>query len=132
MTLLSRLKYEELKYNSTLGKFQKGDKFGSLSDFKNDPKLFVSTLDKLKNKKQEDNNTRNYVWGKVLKNRRLKKSDYEGLSSSEIIVAEATLLSIAILTSSLLLDRKRPILKSFTYLWGLSPPQNTALEISRL
>ena len=86
-------KDEELRYNSTLGKFQKGDKFGSLSDFKNDPKLFEPILDNLQKpnkykKFAEDNSTRNYVWGKVLKNRRLKKSDYEGLSSSDIIVAE--------------------------------------------
>ena len=81
-------KDEELRYNSTLGKFQKGDKVGSLSDFKNDPKLFESIPDKLKNKKQDDIDTRNYVWGKVKKNRRLKRPDYDGFSSSDIIVAE--------------------------------------------
>ena len=86
-------KDEELRYNSTLGKFQKGDKFGSLSDFKNDPKLFEPILDNLKKpnkykKFAEENNIRNHVWNKVLKNRQQKKRDYEGLSGSDIVVAE--------------------------------------------
>ena len=86
-------KDEELKYNSTLGTFQKGDKFGSLSDFKNDPKLFEPIIDNLQKpnkykKFAEENNIRNHVWNKVLKNRQQKKSDYEGLSGSDIVVAE--------------------------------------------
>ena len=50
----------------------------------------------------------------------------------EIIVAAATLLSIANFTSSKLLERNKWTPKSFTYLWGLSPPQKAALEIFKL
>ena len=41
---------EQLHYNSTLGQFVKGNKRGSLSDFKNDVKPFEPILDRLKAK----------------------------------------------------------------------------------
>lgn len=46
---------EQLHYNSTLGQFVKGNKRGSLSDFKNDEKLFEPILDRLKAKGKTKN-----------------------------------------------------------------------------
>jgi|TARA_R110002153_G_scaffold53354_1_gene148939 hypothetical protein len=97
----------EPQYDSAIGKFRLGDKTGALSDFikpgdkppRVDFKLnetpFQDIIPKLKNKGpqkgrkyNQDNKTRNYVWNKVLDNRKKGKRDYENLSTSDIIVAE--------------------------------------------
>jgi len=103
-------------YNSALGKFEQNGKTGALSDFiKPGANTFDTDLTKAKdnayktltqkedgpfvkslknvqskgrNNNLDDRNTRNYVWNKVLNNRRKGKKDYEDFSTSDIIVAE--------------------------------------------
>jgi hypothetical protein len=90
-------------YNSDIGQFvdKTTGKKGALTDFVSpreaklfsEEKVFEPILDNLRKpdkykKFAEENNIRNHVWKKVLKNRQQKKSDYEGLSGSDIVVAE--------------------------------------------
>tara|TARA_R110000796_G_scaffold242960_1_gene365305 strand:- start:42 stop:668 length:627 start_codon:yes stop_codon:yes gene_type:complete len=118
MKMIAEYNPNEPRYDSALGKFVSGDKTGALSDFvkpgESRPKYYVDPvskeyksipkedeslsgmfqrkfLDRPKgkvNKNLEDRKTRNYVWQKVLNNRRKGKKDYEGLNTSDIIVAE--------------------------------------------
>ena len=89
--------YDNIMYDENVGQFvdKKTGQRGALTDFVSprEAKVFEPILDNLKkpNKYQnfaEQNNIRNHVWKKVIKNRQQKKQDYEGLSSSDIVVAE--------------------------------------------
>ena len=95
--------YNNIMYNSDIGQFvdKTTGKRGALTDFVSpreaklfsEEKVFEPILDNLRKPDKykrfaEENNIRNHVWKKVLKNRQQKKSDYEGLSSSDIVVAE--------------------------------------------
>ena len=89
----------EPQYDSAIGKFRLGDKTGALSDFikpgeklpRVDFKLnetpFQDIIPKLKvkgpqkgRKYNQDNKTRNYVWNKVLDNRKITKTSLHPIS----------------------------------------------------